>query len=106
MPYLKHPYAVTTSGPLLTSSFPDYDHRKQFMVMTSTKTAEPVGHSQDVMGRQMHLEPPRPSPAPADSHGPDQVPGPPTAPAYYLERPAWVWIAAFRRATLHTKAKA
>lgn len=60
----------------------------------------------DVMGRQMYLESAQPSFAPADSHGPDSVPRPATAPAYYLGQPAWVWISALRRAELHTKAKA
>ena len=76
------------------------------MEMTNTKTAEPVGQSLDAMGRKMHLEPPRPSPAPADSHGPEQVPRPPTTPAYYQGRPVRVWLAAFRPASLRTKAKA
>jgi hypothetical protein len=37
--------------------------------------------------------------------GPGRVPRPSTAPAYYLGRPAWVWLAAFRRGSSHTKAK-
>jgi chorismate mutase len=38
-----------------------------------------------------------PPAVPADPHGPGYIPRPSTVPAYYLGRPARVWIAAFRR---------
>src|SRR5262249_10800670 len=39
-------------------------------------------------------------PDPAGSHGSGQAPRPSTMPAYYLGRPARVWVAAFRRSSL------
>jgi hypothetical protein len=78
-------YVVTphgTAGAIESASasyaFPGHDQRRPFMVMTNTKTA---------------------------ATGPGRVPRPSTAPAYYLGRPAWVWLAAFRRGSSHTKAK-
>ena len=64
------------------------------MVMTNTKTAAAEGRGLDPMGRRTRLESPR---SPADSHGPGHVRRPATTPAYYLGRPAEMWLAAFRR---------
>ena len=72
------------------------------MTMANAKTAEPARHGFDVMGRHMHPGPSRSSAAPA-AHSRYQVPQPPTAPAYYLGRPAWVRIATSRPARLPTK---
>ena len=60
--------------PALASLSSEYDHRRPFMAMTNTKTPAPAGCSLDAMIR-----------------------GPSTTPAYYMGRPARVWIAAFRR---------
>jgi hypothetical protein len=59
--------------------------------MTKTMTAAPAGRSVDAAGKQ------RPE-------GQGWIPRPATAPAYYLGRPASVWIAAFQRTRLHTEA--
>jgi hypothetical protein len=76
------------------------------MEMTNTKTAATEGRGLDRMNRRTRLELPRSPAVPADPHGPRHVPRPSTAPAYYLGRPAWVWLAAFRRGSSRTKAMA
>jgi hypothetical protein len=60
--------------------------------MTETMTAMPAARSLNATGKQIRPE------------GPGWIPRPATAPAYYLGRPASVWIAAFRRASSHSKA--
>jgi hypothetical protein len=48
----------------------------------------------------------RRSPAPADSRGSAQLVRPPSAPAYYLGRPAHVWMTACRRGRSQAAAEA
>ena len=74
--------------------------------MTDTKTAVPAGCSLDAMSKRTRLEPLRPSSAPANSPGPELISRPSTTPAYYQGRPASVWLATFRSASLRTKTKA
>jgi anti-sigma factor RsiW len=75
----------------LADWFQAFSHREGINAMAKTMTAAPAARSVDATDKQIRRE------------GPGWIPRPATAPAYYLGRPASVWIAAFGRAKLRTE---
>ena len=80
----------------------------KFMTLASTKATEPTADSEDAAVVSNTTVPEtrhRRSPAAVD-HVAAEVGRPPSAPAYYLGRPARVWIAAFRPGWIARQKKA
>jgi hypothetical protein len=80
----------------------------KFMTLANTKAAEPTADGEDeafVSNTTVPETPHRRSPVAVD-HVAAEVARPPGAPAYYLGRPARVWLAAFRRGWIAGQKKA